>query len=1649
MKNRIRFVFLLVFSFLFCVFFDVTAVKAGNCNDTVAGLRIQCNATSSISGVPSNIKNTISAYESIGINTYKYQGNGYDYNSLSSGITIDLTERGSYLSSAQQEAVKNAAKTVASAEKYISITGRLGSGGSVEDEVLAGASSVSSDMYAYIASSPGYDVNYLYAYGYNYEKVYPYNQYTNMTIIRGANSIIFQDKYNVDAYNKGYAYTYCESRFIVCWSRSDYQQKKVYNRSNSKGYYNPVTGKLTYKDLSSVQMILPGFEVRQEWPFAETINGTTYYNLNHGLNDGPYANNNELMRGVNGWDGEWWYSRGNQAFFSHLVMKYTAVVSFYYKDESASTSSVVVLKKATVPVAVYVTYEATAGKYNKVMLALNGVNSDSKHDMDSSGISSNISLVPVQYDMSMLMDPAYWNASGFRDTGETVSVIAGKVSSYQTKKFANKTIYLNTAGINEDGIDIVAMGVYQNDVMNTMTLFTSGKIYYSYDEVDFIDFSFTYQYGSEAAVDLTPYLTSYLSNAGVCEKCGIPVNSVPVKASTLTVNVDADGDYVELKVYSTTDASQIKSYPGSEFFLSAPYVSQGTGQTKASYTTSMSTSRLIIFQVLYYGASYYIAFTFDNMAPSLTSFADSNRNGKYIVVEEEADLKNLNFIANDDISSTVSQVSNKCVLTNTGSGYKYTLVISDEAGNESTYNFDVIIDGNAPTSIEGTAVLPNGNVPLSPHGGTYGEFEVDSTIPIGTSGNAPLDFIDSCLDVKLNSIASLYNLSSLEPYNAVMVDDSDTFSLDVLIKDYGVFGYTSAGMKGIYVKAWIDDDEADSVWQFMSNGVYNTIESTYNIQLSSGTNYIAIISLDYINHLYKQNGSGSNYKFDVKIYAITVYGTPYISEIIATEDGFGAIVRDDLSMFKAPGVTTMITEYVIVDATESDKSFESYSTSTLAVKTILNNASASSMVLARPVNSLLDKKVAKNKNYSNLVEYLDAFENDVGWISYSSLTLSSNLSIALRTKDLNVTNFDNQMLIRGLLLNGQAYIYARVVISTSPSPIEMFQRVMFATSYAKSNSPTLELTNSYTEENTGNLGNIFSVSGDDAVSYWQGTDMMIKYNLNMYKQSDVGARTGDDSIDIYNPDNFIIYYKSCYQSEGTFGAATVCSGDVIRYYQNADINLGKVNPNYLYKVYVGVVVALEYNVQTGAITEKYNTDSGFNVVTFASSKFMVDNDVSLNQTQLVQTFYETYYGMFLYDTSIPEVYVEYTTIYEYNPDGVNKLKDVNYAAELGEMKNFIIKVTIKYESDKYRKPAYWTRLDKNSIYWFPYYYATGRSVCGNVDRIECGYDKAFTTFGLEEALSNASTTYDPEVGLVYYLQYPTSDDIARIGAAYSVDVFDLIVKLETTNGRMNEGMDLIVDNITREQNKDFLTIYYDQDGPKILITSSPDKDSTYYAVSISAEDVSSNVAKVSFYYGKYNVENPDPEAFLLYEQDVNAKSFTGYSAKLTQKGWYTVVAEDEFGQITTYSFEVVQVGNGVMYSPTLDDTDQIEDDNDEATKVVVTLIATITTLMVVALIIALIIGIFIIYMKYGKMLRVGKKFIKKVKPIAKYTKNAGGAVGAVSQVVDAIPEEAVEEQPIEETPDEMDEAPEEEIPSEDGSDDSYYEAGEEDQFGDE
>jgi hypothetical protein len=107
-----------------------------------------------------------------------------------------------------------------------------------------------------------------------------------------------------------------------------------------------------------------------------------------------------------------------------------------------------------------------------------------------------------------------------------------------------------------------------------------------------------------------------------------------------------------------------------------------------------------------------------------------------------------------------------------------------------------------------------------------------------------------------------------------------------------------------------------------------------------------------------------------------------------------------------------------------------------------------------------------------------------------------------------------------------------------------------------------------------------------------------------------------------------------------------------------------------------------------------------------------------------------------------------------------------------------------------------------------------------------------------------------------------------------------------------------------------------------------------------------------------------------------------------------------------------------MFSPTLDDTDQIQENDGDGTKVVVTILATVVTLFVALLVIAIVVFVGIIYIKYGKAIKAGQKVVKKAKPIAKYTKNAGGWVGAASKVVDAIPDEAVEDTPKEKPQDE-------------------------------
>ena len=82
MKNRTNVFFIILFSFFLCFYIGESKISAGNCDDTVTGLNITCNATASNNDVPGAIKDDFKKYDAIDLNTYKYQGYGYDFNYL-------------------------------------------------------------------------------------------------------------------------------------------------------------------------------------------------------------------------------------------------------------------------------------------------------------------------------------------------------------------------------------------------------------------------------------------------------------------------------------------------------------------------------------------------------------------------------------------------------------------------------------------------------------------------------------------------------------------------------------------------------------------------------------------------------------------------------------------------------------------------------------------------------------------------------------------------------------------------------------------------------------------------------------------------------------------------------------------------------------------------------------------------------------------------------------------------------------------------------------------------------------------------------------------------------------------------------------------------------------------------------------------------------------------------------------------------------------------------------------------------------------------------------------------------------------------------------------------------------------------------------
>ena len=527
-----------------------------------------------------------------------------------------------------------------------------------------------------------------------------------------------------------------------------------------------------------------------------------------------------------------------------------------------------------------------------------------------------------------------------------------------------------------------------------------------------------------------------------------------------------------------------------------------------------------------------------------------------------------------------------------------------------------------------------------------------------------------------------------------------------------------------------------------------------------------------------------------------------------------------------------------------------------------------------------------------------------------------------------------------------------------------------------------------------------------------------------------------DSSNAYADGQYNVHYKICYETEGSIGMAFVC-GDTKLYSREEGVVLGEVNGDVLYHVYTGIVTGLEYDYSSKRLVLKYNNDEDDSIYNIFSY-----NENIAYENSVIDGFYEIDFGKFLLDTAVPQITVEYTTIAEYQEGQINKLKDVNYASEYGEgYKNYIIKVTLFNESDKYRHPDDWLRLDASNFTWFAYYSSTGKSVCGSEDRATCDKSLPGELFGVIASKSQPTDTYAP---LVYYVQFPLSETLTRQDPSYSVDVVDLMINIKGNNGSVNDGMTLVVDDVKRKENVDFLTIYYDQDGPAITITSSPDKFKDYYSISIFATDVSSNVAKVSFYYGIYEDESSvdGSNVFLLYSQDVNAKTFQGYSAQLTQKGWYTVVAEDEIGLQTVYHFEVVQLNGGVMYSPTLDDTDQAQDDDEDAIIVAAALMSSIVPMLIIIFVIILAIIGFMIWWKLRKVRKVaamagkitnsetGKKIINRMPP-SKYKKGAQ----IVQKATSRMPEVQAQNQQQEEVPQEEPTLTETPPPSDGGGED--------------
>lgn len=1502
-------------------------------------------------------------------------------------------------------------------------------------------------------------------------------------IIRGTNAIIFPAVEGKTAYNKAQYYRVCEKKrmwgLFGCKTWSSYKLGK-------EAYHDPTgkkkDGKAWFDDLSDVTMVLPSFQINLSR--SDYNSSTKTYNIAGfdrrfdlvsslyyiGKDKYVYNANGGIQRVIGG--------RGtslddnavlhnyykSQAVFNTLVMEYQTKIYYYYLVGSCS-NGLCKVQKAVANAKVYVEYATSSS--SGYFAALNGWHED------EGGAATGVSLIPIHYDVSMILDPSNWTSGSCSSSDQcTEMFIRESVKNGSSiKTFGGNSVVVDTT--QTGAIKVRAMGLdTDSSVNNVMTLDVTGEFYYE-NEVELVEGLTAYV----TANGKTHNITSQLGKAYYGQPNEFSLNRTwGASSNEMLLEIYPGGfDVSDLKVYKVeknhfnvlaktvgskcsvniVNASSAKTICDGVSLNATKLSSQksSTKDGKKVYTLRLKDSEasllIAVMEMKASGEQLYVPLAYDPVSPKDVRYRDSLLDGKYVVATSVDDAKTKPCIYIENVASMGDSCEiilyNGNTKTDVDPNYiqfKYTDWIG-LSGESSKYQ--LIVDDKDPDLIQGEITYESKTESLD---GSVGDYSVDLNIPTFT-----LEFLN--FDQTLYTINGVFSdienhedfkdtLANLGMYEVLLTNPRARGVVKIKATDPGVYGDDSSGIDGLFYKMWNVGEESLAEWSYHDG-------DTYEITGLTGDTYVAVMAVDNAKRFYNPTGGTGVF---IRVYKISMYSIPYVNEVIATEQGLAFVVRDDLNVYSDPGITTTITKMAAVNKEAGTTQYDLAIAGGAHEQEYFNDVlvlnyptyeGGTPILLSKPFAEGSYKELTRASisydEESSSMQYLNTFTGT--YFDYQKMILSNNIQNMLNnslTIDIEASTFDNMMLINGLLLNGNAQLYIEYTVSyTTPgtAPVIVYQLVSMPNSMMdETQAKAFSFYNENTDHEISSVNDVLAITGNDYNSRKDGDNFILNYKYyTYYSQEPIEGTLSTSADGLYyviagdhgelytlyksfysctendgvvtctvNEGQYNIYYKVCYETEGSFGATVSCHGDRYLYKEETGVILGKINENVVYHVYTAIMTGVVWDVASNQLVAKYNNDESGNY------RVVTPNENIINSNRVIDGEYEIDYCRFLYATAIPEITVEYETMNEYNPDAINKLKDPGWVVG---SKNYIIKVTLNYEVDKFKKdPDTWMKLTADDIMWFGYYEATGRSVCGNVDRMDC--DISMTSFGLYDA-NPRSTEYTPRV---YYLQYPTTEDINEFNPAYSIDVFDLVIKLKGNNGLTNEGMDLVVDDVVREENKDFLTIYYDQDGPKITITSSPDKDPSYYAVSINAKDVSSNVAKVSFYYGKIVEGNElDPEVFLLYEETVNKKEFSGYSAKLTQKGWYTVVAEDEFGQKTYYSFEVVKLEDGVMFSPTLDDTDQIQDSGEDETKVVVTIIATVVTLFVVALVLAILIVALVIYIKYRRVIKTGKKVVRTAKPIAKYTKNVPGWVGAASKVVDAIPDELVEETPQEKAED--------------------------------